>query len=67
MWKPDEPCSEIGRVLAPDTARPSEEELSALARLFWKARGCPEWLWGGMPSRNPLSARLHAREAGQTR
>ncbi|MDE3166805.1 MAG: DUF2934 domain-containing protein [Acidobacteriota bacterium] len=40
--------AESGRVLAPDTARPTDQEIRAFAYEFWKARGCPEWLWGGL-------------------
>jgi hypothetical protein len=38
---------ETGRAIAPESARPSEDEIAALTYAFWKARGCPEWLWGG--------------------
>ena len=31
-----------GRTLGPDIARPSADEVSALAHELWKARGCPE-------------------------
>ena len=47
----NEKQGEVGRVLAPDISRPSEEEITALAYEFWKARGCPEWLWGGLRKR----------------
>ena len=47
---------EIGRVIGPETARPSDEEMAALAYQFWKARGCPQWLWGGLAVRRPLAA-----------
>ncbi len=40
--------AEPGRILTPDTARPTDEEIRAFAYEFWKARGCPEWLWGGL-------------------
>jgi hypothetical protein len=50
--------AEPGRVLGPETARPTKEEMTALAYEFWKARGCPQWLWGGLPVRRPLST-LH--------
>lgn len=40
--------AEPGRVIGPETARPTEDQLNALAFEFWKARGCPEWLWGGL-------------------
>jgi len=45
---------EAGWAIAPESARPSEDEIAALAYAFWKARGCPEWLWGGMAVRRPL-------------
>jgi len=31
-----------GRAMGPETARPSEVEIAALAYELWKARGCPE-------------------------
>lgn len=31
-----------GRTVGPDTARPSTDEIAALAHELWKARGCPE-------------------------
>jgi hypothetical protein len=30
-----------GRAIGPETARPSAEEIAALALELWKARGCP--------------------------
>jgi len=30
--------------------------MAALAYQFWKARECPQWLWGGLAVRRPLAA-----------
>jgi hypothetical protein len=45
MRKENEQQSNAGRpgwAMGPDAARPSEEEIAALAHELWKARGCPE-------------------------
>jgi len=31
-----------GRAIGPETARPTAEDIAALARELWVARGCPE-------------------------
>ena len=56
MSNPRAKTADTGRILRQDTARPSKEELAALAHEFWKARGCPQWLWGGLAIRRPLPA-----------
>ena len=33
-----------GSAIAPDTARPSADEIAALAYQLWQARGCPNEL-----------------------
>ena len=55
MPNPNENDAAPGRVIGPETARPTDEEMAALANEFWKARGCPQWLWGGLPVRSPLA------------
>ena len=57
MTTPEKGAIEIGRVLGPETARPSDEEMAEFAYQFWKARGCPQWLWGGLAIRRPLTTR----------
>jgi hypothetical protein len=56
MSNPNTNAPETGRILGPETSRPSKEEMAALAYEFWKARGCPQWLWGGLAIRRPLVA-----------
>ena len=53
-----------GRAIAPDSARPSADEIAALAYQLWLARGCPD----GSPDSDWLRAeqQLHAiGEAGE--
>ena len=56
MSQPNTKAAETGRIHRPEIARPSDEKMAALAHEFWKARGCPQWLWGGLAIRRPLSA-----------
>ena len=49
-----------GRVIGPDTARPSAEEMAALALELWKARGCP----GGSPPANWFPAEARRKPTG---
>jgi len=49
--------AEPGRAIAPDSSRPTEEEITALAYEFWKARGCPDWLWGRKQAASPHGAK----------
>ena len=49
-----------GRAISPETARPSEVEIAALAYELWKARGCPE----GSAQDDWLSAEERLRAGG---
>ena len=53
MQIPNANHAEPGRAIAPDSARPTEQEIAALAYEFWKARGCPDWLWGRLKTAVP--------------